>query len=220
MDTLTFVLNQSEVPRSFLITDNVPEQGRSGGGLFLESGELAGVCIGHTEMRDGRRMGVFASRESIQVLLEGHNLKAAVLRSESARAHRRASLPGSPQHEEEEADRQEPEDRQTAWSGIEEKDQRQEQAEHKAGQEHQPRAAGVRESAFGRAGAREFQRRRQLSRRSAGCRQAESRPLPCRAVAPGDLAAGTFAHRKGNAPGRPSYQRGHRARPGSTGTDR
>ena len=158
MDTLTFVLNQSEVPRSFLITDNVPEQGRSGGGLFLESGELAGVCIGHTEMRDGRRMGVFASRESIQVLLEGHNLKAAVLRSESARAHRRASLPGSPQHEEEEADRQEPEDRQTAWSGIEEKDQRQEQAEHKAGQEHQPRAAGVRESAFGRAGAREFQR--------------------------------------------------------------
>ena len=86
VDTLTFELNESREQRPFLITENVPEHGRSGGGLFLANGELVGVCIGHAELVPGRRLGVFASRKSIRFLLEDHKLTAAILRSESRRA--------------------------------------------------------------------------------------------------------------------------------------
>ncbi len=86
VDALTFELNDSRVKRPFLITENVPEHGRSGGGLFLANGELVGVCVGHAELAAGRRMGVFASRESIRFLLEDHHLTAAIRRSELRRA--------------------------------------------------------------------------------------------------------------------------------------
>jgi S1-C subfamily serine protease len=86
VDTLTFELNDSRERRPFLITENVPEHGRSGGGLFLPSGELVGVCVGHAELVVGRRMGVFASRKSIRFLLEDHRLTAAIRRSETRQA--------------------------------------------------------------------------------------------------------------------------------------
>ena len=86
VDTLTFELNGSREQRPFVITENVPEHGRSGGGLFLANGELMGVCVGHAELVAGRRMGVFSSRKSIRFLLEDHKLTAAILRSETRRA--------------------------------------------------------------------------------------------------------------------------------------
>jgi S1-C subfamily serine protease len=84
--TLNFEFNGSGESRPFLITDKIPEHGRSGGGLFLANGELVGVCVGHAELVEGRRMGIFASRESIRHLLDDHKLTAAVVRSNSRRA--------------------------------------------------------------------------------------------------------------------------------------
>ena len=92
VETLSFELNDSREQRPFLITEKIPEHGRSGGGLFLANGELVGVCVGHAELVPGRRLGVFASRESIRFLLDDHKLTAAIVRSES----RRARLSGRP----------------------------------------------------------------------------------------------------------------------------
>jgi S1-C subfamily serine protease len=89
VEVLWFELNDSRDERLFFITARPPEQGRSGGGLFLPGGELVGVCIGHTELVRGRRMGVFASWESIHHLLIDHGLDAVIARSE-----RRRSRPG------------------------------------------------------------------------------------------------------------------------------
>jgi S1-C subfamily serine protease len=85
--TVPFHLNDSDSERLFLITAHPPENGRSGGGLFLANGELVGVCIGHAAMVEGRRMGVFASRASIGRLLGDHDqLAALIVRSERRRA--------------------------------------------------------------------------------------------------------------------------------------
>ena len=86
VDTLMFDFDDSREIRPFLVTDHVPEHGRSGGGLFLATGELVGVCIGHAEVQKGRRMGIFASRESIRLLLEDHKLTRAIVRSETRRS--------------------------------------------------------------------------------------------------------------------------------------
>jgi S1-C subfamily serine protease len=86
VDALWFELNGSRDRRPFLITDQAPEHGRSGGGLYLASGELVGVCVGHTRLVKGRELGVFASRESIRMLLDDHNLNAVIVRSETRRA--------------------------------------------------------------------------------------------------------------------------------------
>jgi len=67
--------------RPFLITDRAPEQGRSGGGLFLDGGRLAGVCVGRVEVSKGRARGVFASTESVRLLLRDHDLEEVVARS-------------------------------------------------------------------------------------------------------------------------------------------
>lgn len=67
--------------RLFLITTRCPEHGRSGGGLFLSSGELVGVCVGHAEFVKGRPAGVFASGSSIRRLLRDHDLDAHVASS-------------------------------------------------------------------------------------------------------------------------------------------
>jgi S1-C subfamily serine protease len=83
LESVTFEINDSREPRRVLITERIPEHGRSGGGLFLANGELVGVCIGHAELVRGRRSGVFASRESLRLLLEAHDLSSVVVRSES-----------------------------------------------------------------------------------------------------------------------------------------
>jgi S1-C subfamily serine protease len=82
VETLTFELNDSGSARPFLITEKIPEHGRSGGGLFLANGDLVGVCVGHSELVRGRRMGVFAAGISIRRLLDEHQLTAVILRSE------------------------------------------------------------------------------------------------------------------------------------------
>jgi len=82
VETVAIELNDNREPRPFLITEKIPEHGRSGGGLFQGNGELVGVCVGHAELVKGRRMGVFASPESIRLLLDDHKLIAVVLRSE------------------------------------------------------------------------------------------------------------------------------------------
>jgi S1-C subfamily serine protease len=87
VETLWFELNDSHDERSFLITARAPEHGRSGGGLFLQSGELVGVCVGHAELIQGHPMGIFASGESIRQLLLESNLLAVVSRSELRRTH-------------------------------------------------------------------------------------------------------------------------------------
>jgi S1-C subfamily serine protease len=85
--TVRFELNDTHSERLFLITLHTPEHGRSGGGLFLANGELVGVCVGHAALVEGRRMGVFASRESIRQLLDEHDhLSALIVRSERRRA--------------------------------------------------------------------------------------------------------------------------------------
>jgi S1-C subfamily serine protease len=94
VDTLWFELNDSQHERAFFITAKAPEHGRSGGGLFLSTGELVGVCVGHAELVPGQRMGIFASRDSIQQLLASRDLAALVSRSELRRA--RASGGRSP----------------------------------------------------------------------------------------------------------------------------
>ena len=105
IEALWFELNDSHDERLFFITARPPEHGRSGGGLFLPDGELVGVCVGHTELVRGRRLGVFASRESIHRLLVAHDLDAVIARSELRRsrlgrrtAHRPAAVSdaGSP----------------------------------------------------------------------------------------------------------------------------
>jgi S1-C subfamily serine protease len=82
VDSVTFELNDSASARPFLITEKIPQHGRSGGGLFLTNGDLVGVCIGHAELVKGKPMGVFAAGESIRRLLDDHQLTATVLRSE------------------------------------------------------------------------------------------------------------------------------------------
>ncbi len=80
-----FALEEERGERPFVITEQPPEHGRSGGGLFLEGGELTGVCIGRSELVKGRLSGVFASAASVQRLLRDHDLDTAVVRSEARR---------------------------------------------------------------------------------------------------------------------------------------
>jgi hypothetical protein len=95
-----FVLETQKHERPFLITSRPPEHGRSGGGLFLPGGELAGVCIGRVEVTRKERVGVFASIASIRRLLRDHDLEETVARSETlvppAAAGRRAGPATTP----------------------------------------------------------------------------------------------------------------------------
>jgi S1-C subfamily serine protease len=83
VDIFWFELNDSGNERPFLVTAKIPEHGRSGGGLFDADGTLVGVCVGHAEMVQGRRMGVFSSIESVRKLLGAHDLASVVSRSEA-----------------------------------------------------------------------------------------------------------------------------------------
>ncbi|WP_422927564.1 S1 family peptidase [Singulisphaera sp. PoT] len=77
--------------RLFLVTGKAPEHGRSGGGLFLENGELVGVCIGRSEaLIKGKLVGIFASGASIRRLLHDHSLDETVV--QAAKETRRAPV--------------------------------------------------------------------------------------------------------------------------------
>jgi S1-C subfamily serine protease len=93
VETVSFELNGHREQRPFLITEKIPEHGRSGGGLYLPNGELVGVCIGHSELVRGKEMGVFASREAIRILLVDRKLSAVIARSESRRARSKGRSP-------------------------------------------------------------------------------------------------------------------------------
>jgi S1-C subfamily serine protease len=72
--------------RPFLLTATPPEFGRSGGGLFRASdGAVIGVCVGRVEVRQGKRLGVFASSASIRRLLRQSHLEEAVMVARAAR---------------------------------------------------------------------------------------------------------------------------------------
>lgn len=80
-----FEVEGSGVGRRFLITSKAPNHGRSGGGLFLESGDLVGVCVGRTEVVKGRWLGIFASTTSIRRLLRDLDRQAAADTAPAAR---------------------------------------------------------------------------------------------------------------------------------------
>ncbi len=98
VEVLWFELNESgtDRPRPFLVTERIPEHGRSGGGLFDRTGKLVGVCVGHAELVKGKRMGVFSSIENVRQLLREHELTSVIERSEArqARLARNADLSG------------------------------------------------------------------------------------------------------------------------------
>jgi len=68
--------------RSFVVTENPPEHGRSGGGLFREDGALVGVCVARAEFDKGPVKGVFTTLANVKALLRAHqDLAQAVTRS-------------------------------------------------------------------------------------------------------------------------------------------
>jgi S1-C subfamily serine protease len=93
VNSVAMRFNGSDEERRFLITDRTPEHGRSGGGLFLAGGELVGVCVGHAELVKGRELGVYASMESVRLLLDDPELSAVVALSERRRSRRSGRAP-------------------------------------------------------------------------------------------------------------------------------
>jgi S1-C subfamily serine protease len=67
--------------RLFLLTSRVPEEGRSGGGLFNQDGQLIGVCTGRIEIREGRWAGLFSAGSSVRRLIREPELAETVNRS-------------------------------------------------------------------------------------------------------------------------------------------
>jgi S1-C subfamily serine protease len=68
--------------RAFLVTEDPPEHGRSGGGLFLANGALVGVCVARAELQKGRKIGLFATLGNVKELIEGdEELKSVLSRS-------------------------------------------------------------------------------------------------------------------------------------------
>jgi hypothetical protein len=96
VEVLWFELNDSGTDRPFLVTERIPEHGRSGGGLFDKSGKLVGVCVGHAELVKGKRMGVFSSIENVRQLLREQALTSVIEKSEERRKRlaRSAGFPG------------------------------------------------------------------------------------------------------------------------------
>jgi S1-C subfamily serine protease len=62
-------LNKGGGPRSFLVTDDPPEVGRSGGGLFRADGALVGVCVGRVSLVEGKTFGLFSALENVRDLI-------------------------------------------------------------------------------------------------------------------------------------------------------
>ena len=65
--------------RSFLITDHPPEVGRSGGGLFLEDGQLAGVCLARAQLRPGATLGMYSTIANVRSLIDANERLAKVI---------------------------------------------------------------------------------------------------------------------------------------------
>ena len=59
--------------RSFLVTQDPPEIGRSGGGLFKDDGSLVGVCVGRAELSKGQTYGLFTGLANIKALIRAHD---------------------------------------------------------------------------------------------------------------------------------------------------
>ncbi len=72
--------------RPFVVTEDPPELGRSGGGLFLADGSLVGVCVGRADPTEGRTIGVFSSLRNVRNLIRTDDDLAALV----ARAARKA----------------------------------------------------------------------------------------------------------------------------------
>ena len=69
--------------RSFLVTDDPPELGRSGGGLFRKDGALVGVCVARADFggKGGKSIGLFSTLGNVRALLGSQEeLAAAVAR--------------------------------------------------------------------------------------------------------------------------------------------
>ncbi len=65
--------------RPFLITDDPPEVGRSGGGLFRADGVLVGVCVGRIEMSKQATRGLFSTLANIKALIRSDDAVAAAM---------------------------------------------------------------------------------------------------------------------------------------------
>jgi S1-C subfamily serine protease len=65
--------------RDFLVTEDPPEVGRSGGGLFRADGTLVGVCVARVELEKGRKFGLFAPLANVRGLIESDEKLAATL---------------------------------------------------------------------------------------------------------------------------------------------
>jgi S1-C subfamily serine protease len=65
--------------RSFLVTEDPPEVGRSGGGLFRSDGSLVGVCVARAELEKGRKLGLFATLGNVKALIKSDEEIAATL---------------------------------------------------------------------------------------------------------------------------------------------
>ena len=65
--------------RPFLITDDPPEVGRSGGGLFRADGVLVGVCVGRIEIDRRTTYGLFSTHGNIKALIRSDEAVAAAM---------------------------------------------------------------------------------------------------------------------------------------------
>jgi S1-C subfamily serine protease len=80
---------KSGVFRPFVVTDDPPEVGRSGGGLFLADGSLVGVCIARADHPEGQTLGLFSTLGNVRRLIEENEDIAASM----ARASRKNRSP-------------------------------------------------------------------------------------------------------------------------------
>jgi S1-C subfamily serine protease len=75
-------LGRGGTDRLFVVTENPPEHGRSGGGLYRSDGALVGVCIARAEFDKGPTKGIFTTLGNIKELLRTHEkLATSVSRS-------------------------------------------------------------------------------------------------------------------------------------------
>lgn len=72
--------------RPFLVTEDPPEPGRSGGGLFRADGALVGVCIGRAKFDRGRRIGLYTAPANVRELLRSDGALAAMVDRPEVRA--------------------------------------------------------------------------------------------------------------------------------------
>ena len=71
--------------RSFLVTEDPPEIGRSGGGLFRADGTLVGVCVGRAELAKGRVYGIFTTLANVKALIRANEEVATSMARANAR---------------------------------------------------------------------------------------------------------------------------------------